>query len=145
MPKFVVGAPVRKPEYWKCQHQDCILRGLDCFHLIIPVLGIFSVGRRVLEFMLHLIICSRHVRVSDFVSRGNMGQITQFRGWVPNAILNVESPTASIEVSRTSQQTHLRRYVETVLLILRWGRFCSTTFHVQMLYIRKLRLYIYVV
>ena len=61
-------------------------------------------------------------------SRGNMGKITQFRGWFSNIFLNVESPTAPIEGSRTSQQTRVRRCVETVRLILCWGDFVQQSF-----------------
>ena len=47
-----------------------------------------------------------------------MGKISQFRGWFLNIFLNVESPKAPIEDSRSSQQTQVRRNVETVRLIL---------------------------
>ena len=57
-------------------------------------------------------------RGSSDLSRGNMGKITQFRGWFSNLFLNVESPTAPIDGSRTSQQTRVRRCVETVRLIV---------------------------
>jgi len=70
------------------------------------------------------------VDTSCMHSRRNMGRMMQFRGWFSNTFLNVESPTAPIEGSRTSQQTRVRRCVETERLILCWGRFCSTTFHV---------------
>ena len=61
-------------------------------------------------------------------SRGDMGKIMQFRGWFSNTFLNVESPTAPIEGSRTSQQTRVRRCVETVRLILCWGDFVQQRF-----------------
>jgi len=51
-----------------------------------------------------------------------MGKITQFRGWFSNLIINVESPTAPIEGSRTSQQTRVN-VVEQIPTA-----FCSTTF-----------------
>ena len=61
-------------------------------------------------------------------SRGNMGKITQFRGWFSNIFLNVESPTAPIEGSRTSRQTRVCRCVETVRLILCRGDFVQQRF-----------------
>ena len=56
-------------------------------------------------------------RSMKIATRRNMGKITQFRGWFSSIFLNVESSTAPIEGSRTSQQIRVRRYVETVRLI----------------------------
>jgi len=55
---------------------------------------------------------------------GNMGKITQFRKWFSNIFLNVENLTAPIEGSRTSQQTRVRRCVETVGGI--WATFLNS-------------------
>ena len=40
----------------------------DRFHLIISGIGIFSSGEEFLNWCFHFIICTRHVRVLDFVS-----------------------------------------------------------------------------
>jgi len=71
-------------------------------------------------------------------SRGNMGKITQFRGWFSNIFVNVESPTAPIEGSRTSQQTCVRRcwgnFVQqrfTNVVEQIQTAFCSTTFSIN--------------
>ena len=72
---------------------------------------------------------SYHFRIwFGISSRGNMGKITQFKGWFSNIFLNVKSPTAPIEGSRTSQQTCVRRCVATVRLILCWGDFVQQRF-----------------
>jgi len=57
------------------------------------------------------------VSFDDFVTMGNMGKNMQFRGWFLNIFLNVESPTAPIEDSATSQHTEVRRNIKTVRLI----------------------------